>query len=102
MSESSVHEQLLTLVQIMDPKMDSGCSMPDQDAAMEQFDPLDYTLPEEILGIMDQMLAFEVSENRHFSTIDSDTRADDMARRLPPVTEPVHLVTPEQPTFFRT
>jgi len=102
MSDSSVYEQLLTLLQIMDPKMDSGCSMPDQDSAMEQFDPLDYTLPEEILGIMDQMLAFEVSENKHFFAIYSDMLADEMARRLPPVTEPVHLVTPEQPTFFRT
>lgn len=40
--------------------MDSGLAVPDQDAAMEQFDPLMYTLPEEIIGIMDQIFEFEV------------------------------------------
>jgi len=44
----------------MDSKMDSGFAVPDQDAAMEQFDPLMYTLPEEIIGIMDQIFEFEV------------------------------------------
>ena len=40
--------------------MDSGCSVPSEDSTMEDFDPLDYTLPEEIIGIMDQILCFEV------------------------------------------
>ncbi|GAB7340703.1 hypothetical protein MBLNU457_7090t1 [Dothideomycetes sp. NU457] len=48
-------------LEIMDPKMDSGFAVPDQDAAMEQFDPLMYTLPEEIIGIMDQIFEFEMS-----------------------------------------
>ena len=44
----------------MDPKMDSGVSMPAQDSAMEDFDPLLYTLPEEIVAIMDEMLCHKV------------------------------------------
>lgn len=41
--------------------MDSGCSLPEADSILEDFDPLNYTSPEEILWIMDQMLCFEVS-----------------------------------------
>lgn len=46
--------------QIMDPKMDSGLLIPDKDAAVDNFDPLQNMLPEEIIGIMDQLLSFEV------------------------------------------
>jgi hypothetical protein len=44
----------------MDPKMDSGLLIPDKDAAVDNFDPLQNMLPEEIVGIMDQLLSFEV------------------------------------------
>jgi len=44
----------------MDPKMDSGLLIPDKDAAVDNFDPLQNMLPEEIIGIMDQLLSFEV------------------------------------------
>ncbi|KAF4556774.1 Mak10 subunit-like protein [Elsinoe fawcettii] len=48
-------------LEIMDPKMDSGYTMPVEDAALEDFDPLDHTLPEEVIWIMDQMLSFEMA-----------------------------------------
>lgn len=41
--------------------MDSGFILPEEDAALEEFDSLNHTLPEEIIWIMDQMLCFEVS-----------------------------------------
>lgn len=44
----------------MDPKMDSGFMMPEKDAIVDNFDPLKPVLPEEIIGIMDQMLCYEV------------------------------------------
>ncbi|TKX19480.1 hypothetical protein C1H76_8329 [Elsinoe australis] len=47
-------------LEIMDPKMDSGFILPEEDAALEEFDPLNHTLPEEIIWIMDQMLCFEM------------------------------------------
>lgn len=40
--------------------MDSGLLIPDKDAAVDNFDPLQNMLPEEIIGIMDQLLSFEV------------------------------------------
>jgi len=47
----------------MDPKMDSGFAVPEEDSKMEEFDPFNYGLPEEILGIMDQMLCYEASRS---------------------------------------
>ena len=44
----------------MDPKMDSGFMMPEKDAVVDDFDPMTPMLPEEILGIMDQLLCYEV------------------------------------------
>lgn len=44
----------------MDPKMDSGFVLPEKDAAVDNFDPLQKMLPEEIIGIMDQLLSSEV------------------------------------------
>lgn len=44
----------------MDPKMDSGFMLPEKDALVDNFDPLNPLLPEEIIGIMDQMLCYEV------------------------------------------
>lgn len=49
----------------MDPKMDSGLLIPDKDAAVDNFDPLQNMLPEEIIGIMDQLLSFEVGRVDH-------------------------------------
>lgn len=40
--------------------MDSGFSVPEEDEAMEQFDPMSHVLPEEIIGLMDQMLCYDV------------------------------------------
>jgi hypothetical protein len=44
----------------MDPKMDSGLLIPDKDTAVDNFDPLQNMPAEEIIGIMDQLLSFEV------------------------------------------
>lgn len=67
---------MLMLIQIMDPKMDSGLLIPDKDAAVDNFDPLQNMLPEEIVGVMDQLLSFEVCPADDFELlIDSDTRS---------------------------
>ena len=44
----------------MDPKMDSGYVAPGEDNIMDDFDPLTYNLPEEIIALMDQLLCYEV------------------------------------------
>lgn len=80
----------------MDPKMDSGCAVPEKDATMDQFDPLMYTLPEEIIGLMDQMLCYEVytwSHKPEPSVTDHGTGG--MAFRKSVVTNTLHLITPE-------
>jgi hypothetical protein len=46
----------------MDPKMDSGLLIPDKDTAVDNFDPLQNMPAEEIIGIMDQLLSFEVRQ----------------------------------------
>ena len=43
----------------MDPKMDSGYLQPGE-ALEDEYDVLRKLLPAEVLGIMDQMLCFEV------------------------------------------
>ena len=43
----------------MDPKMDSGYLQPGE-TLDDEYDVLRKLLPEEVLGIMDQMLCFEV------------------------------------------
>lgn len=47
--------------------MDSGLLIPDKDTAVDNFDPLQNMLPEEIIGIMDQLLSFEVRPIDHFA-----------------------------------
>jgi len=43
----------------MDPKMDSGCPKPGE-TLEHDYDVLVKLLPEEVIGIMDQMLCHEV------------------------------------------
>ncbi|KAM0257833.1 hypothetical protein ACHAQJ_004137 [Trichoderma viride] len=47
-------------LEIMDPKMDSGCSRPEADVE-ELYDVSRPLLPEEVLGIIDQLLCHEMS-----------------------------------------
>lgn len=47
-------------LEIMDPKMDSGF-LTSGESVEHDYDVLRELLPEEVLGIMDQMLCFEVS-----------------------------------------
>lgn len=48
------------LVQIMDPKMDSGC-LAATDSLDEEYDLNRPLLPTEVLGIIDQLLSHEAS-----------------------------------------
>ena len=52
-------ENLTEVWQIMDPKMDSGYQEPGE-ALEDEYNVLRDLLPEEIIGVMDQMLCFEV------------------------------------------
>lgn len=45
--------------QIMDPKMDSGCLEPGE-TLEDQYDVSRHLLPEEVIGVMDKMLCYEV------------------------------------------
>ncbi|KAH0013495.1 Mak10-domain-containing protein, partial [Aureobasidium melanogenum] len=54
-------------LEIMDPKMDSGLLIPDKDAAVDNFDSLQNMLPEEIVGIMDQLLSFEMAWHQGYA-----------------------------------
>lgn len=47
-------------LEIMDPKMDSGCLEPGE-TLKETFDVMAEILPEELIGIMDQMLCYEMA-----------------------------------------
>ena len=47
------------MAQIMDPKMDSGYLRPGE-TLEDEYDVMQKLLPEEVLGLMDQMLCFEV------------------------------------------
>lgn len=47
------------MAQIMDPKMDSGY-LAEGETLDDDYDVLRDLLPEEVIGIMDQMLCFEV------------------------------------------
>lgn len=49
----------MDLAQIMDPKMDSGYLQPGE-TLEDQYDVSRKLLPAEVLGIMDQMLCYEV------------------------------------------
>lgn len=42
--------------------MDSGYIAPGEDTIIDDFDPLFYQLPEEIIGIIDQLLCLEVRD----------------------------------------
>lgn len=47
----------------MDPKMDSGC-LAEGESLEDNYDVLQELLPEEIVGVMDQLLCYEVCCSR--------------------------------------
>lgn len=51
---------VLICVQIMDPKMDSGCLEPGE-ALVDEYDLEKHLLPEEVIGIMDQFICSEMA-----------------------------------------
>lgn len=66
----------------MDPKMDSGY-LADGDTLDENYDVLRELLPEEIIGIMDQMLCYEV----HFPQWLQCTRTETVLILIPGIVD---------------
>ncbi|KAG9834228.1 Mak10-domain-containing protein, partial [Aureobasidium melanogenum] len=91
-------------LEIMDPKMDSGLLIPDKDAAVDNFDPLQNMLPEEIIGIMDQLLSFEMAWHQGYALSQTLFTSLHMYYLLTPYYRPLNAVvfnpkrtSPEQP-----
>ncbi|KAK6004217.1 hypothetical protein QM012_009067 [Aureobasidium pullulans] len=91
-------------LEIMDPKMDSGLLIPDKDAAVDSFDPLQNMLPEEILGIMDQLLSFEMAWHQGYALSQTLFTSLHMYSLLTPYYRPLNTIvfnakrtSPEQP-----
>ena len=83
-----------TLRQIMDPKMDSACNDPHNERG-ELYDVRRELLPDEVLGIMDQLLCHEVRPLSSRCANVRETRlADDLldgvASRLPTIPDSFH------------
>jgi N-alpha-acetyltransferase 35, NatC auxiliary subunit len=57
---TSIDDAETDIIQIMDSKMDSGHLEPRETLA-DEYDALRNVLPEEVIGIMDQILCHEVS-----------------------------------------
>lgn len=65
----------------MDPKMDSGFLAPGE-SLDDDYDVLRELLPEEVIGIIDQLICFEVGIRRAFNTpMWTKSDADDRANR---------------------
>ena len=72
---------MLTEYQIMDPKMDSGF-LADGETLEDDYDVLRKLLPEEVIGIIDQLLCFEVRAIPEVSIeTDQSDDADGRGRR---------------------
>ncbi|KAG9843058.1 Mak10-domain-containing protein, partial [Aureobasidium melanogenum] len=91
-------------LEIMDPKMDSGLLIPDKDAAVDNFDPLQNMLPEEIIGIMDQLLSFEMAWHQGYALSQTLFTSLHMYSLLTPYYRPLNAIvfnpkrtSPEQP-----
>ncbi|KAI5210436.1 Mak10-domain-containing protein [Aureobasidium subglaciale] len=91
-------------LEIMDPKMDSGFVIPEKDAAVDNFDPLQKMLPEEIIGIMDQLLSFEMSWHQGYALSQTLFTSLHMYSLLIPYYRPLAAIvfspkrsSPEQP-----
>ncbi|KAG9681025.1 Mak10-domain-containing protein, partial [Aureobasidium melanogenum] len=91
-------------LEIMDPKMDSGLLIPDKDAAVDNFDPLQNMLPEEIIGVMDQLLSFEMAWHQGYALSQTLFTSLHMYSLLTPYYRPLNAIvfnpkrtSPEQP-----
>ncbi|KAG9720896.1 Mak10-domain-containing protein, partial [Aureobasidium melanogenum] len=91
-------------LEIMDPKMDSGLLIPDKDAAVDNFDPLQNMLPEEIVGIMDQLLSFEMAWHQGYALSQTLFTSLHMYSLLTPYFRPLNAIvfnpkrtSPKQP-----
>lgn len=59
---TSCDDTSVDMQQIMDPKMDSGY-LAEGESLNDDYDILRALVPEEVIGIMDQMMCFEVKSN---------------------------------------
>lgn len=74
----------------MDPKMDSGCFDPSEEFE-ELYDVSKPLLPEEVLGIIDQLICFEVSLRPAVSENHSSHNVlDGLAHGLPSFSNTIH------------
>ncbi|KAI4730863.1 Mak10-domain-containing protein [Aureobasidium sp. EXF-10728] len=79
-------------LEIMDPKMDSGLLIPDKDAAVDNFDPLQNMLPEEIIGVMDQSLSFEMAWHQGYALSQTLFTSLHMYSLLTPYYRPLNTI----------
>lgn len=73
----------------MDPKMDSGC-VKSADDLEELYDVSRPLLPEEVLGVIDQLLCHEVSLSHYLITGLVLIFLDGVAPGISPLTDSVH------------
>ena len=84
----------------MDPKMDSGCAA--AEAEVEPFyDVSRLLLPEEVLGIIDQLLCHEVSSEMRAPCRVSSAHvlSDVMAFRISPLSNSLHELLRRGPLY---
>lgn len=74
----------------MDPKMDSGFLEP-HELLYDTYDVLQNLLPEEVIGIMDQLLCYEVRLSATSTNGMLTGSSDGLAPGLPALTNAIHL-----------
>lgn len=74
----------------MDPKMDSGFLAPGE-TLYDTYDVLQDLLPEEVIGIMDQLLCYEVCVLSFAQRDAANLMIDGMASRLSAVPNALHI-----------
>lgn len=65
-SPDTISQDFIDLLQVMDPKMDSGCLAPGE-SLDDDYDVTRPLLPAEVVGIIDQLLSLEVSHFRRYA-----------------------------------
>lgn len=82
--------------------MDSGCVESEADLE-ELYDVSQPLLPEEVLGIIDQLICLEVSDGplKTWLILESHEMADGLAPRIPPLADPVHKRLRRLPLYAR-
>lgn len=87
----------MELIKIMDSKMDSGYIAPGENQAQALEDDYDVRrelTPEEVVGLMDQLLCHEVCAPFHMDFGGADGCLDGMAYGPSAFTNPLHIYLP--------